>query len=221
MRSAVILEPRAATRGSNDELRSGDTPGVTRPMTYEEYLASPEERARYDIIDGYKIYYTWGQEALANPTREHQDIQGNLYESFRAWQRRTGTARTVQAPCDIQITVRPNRVRQPDLLVISTDRLALNPPRVSARPLSPAPELVAQILLPSDTRAVLAAKIADYCTVDVRECWVVAPGSQTVEVLRLSRNGDVAAAGLYGDNETAVSVVFPGLMLQVTDVFAE
>jgi hypothetical protein len=29
-----------------------EVPGVTRPMTYEEYLASPEEMARYDILGG-------------------------------------------------------------------------------------------------------------------------------------------------------------------------
>ena len=33
-----------------------DVPGITRPMTYEEYMSGPEEMARYDIIDGWKIY---------------------------------------------------------------------------------------------------------------------------------------------------------------------
>ena len=53
-----------------------EIPGITRPMTYEEYLRSPEERARYDILEGYKVYRRYGKEEMASPTRQHQNIQG-------------------------------------------------------------------------------------------------------------------------------------------------
>jgi len=58
-----------------------DVPGITRPMTYEEYISGPEEMARYDIIDGWKVYRLCGDKQLPNPTREYQQIQGNLYRT--------------------------------------------------------------------------------------------------------------------------------------------
>ncbi len=59
------------------------------PMTYEEYLASPEEMRRYDILDGWKVYRLYGAKQLPNPTVEHQEIQGNLYVPFRNFARST------------------------------------------------------------------------------------------------------------------------------------
>ena len=220
--TAVFEKPQAKYVHGDDGAPLGEeVPGITRPMTYEEYITSPEEMARYDIIDGYKVYYTWGQEKLANPTRLHQEIQGNIYEAFRAWQRATKAGRTIQAPCDVRITYQPNRVRQPDILVISNERLAANPPITDPTPLSPAPELVVEIVSPSDTKAVLSAKLADYCTVDVRECWVAASGAKTVEVLRLARDGTVTTVATYAEGDTAHSEVFPGLSVPVSAVFEE
>ncbi len=42
----VSAEPKVAGRSRKPK----DIPGVTRPMTYEEYLAEPEEMRRYDIL---------------------------------------------------------------------------------------------------------------------------------------------------------------------------
>ena len=48
-----------------EALRQADVPGITRPMTYEEYMAGPEEMARYDIIDGWKVYRLYGVKQTA------------------------------------------------------------------------------------------------------------------------------------------------------------
>lgn len=125
-----------------------EIPGVTRPMTYEEYLASPEENARYDIIDGYKAYYTFGGTEVTNPTRAHQMIAFNLAKAFDAYRRQVGSGHSLIGPCDVLVSQEPLRTRQPDVLFISEERWQANPSVNTAAPLAPAPELVVEFCLP-------------------------------------------------------------------------
>jgi Uma2 family endonuclease len=219
MSSIPAAEPKPKgikTRKSD----KGDVPGVTRPMTYEEYLASPEEMARYDILDGWKVYRLYGEQQLPNPTRRHQRIQGNLYVPLRRYEQQTGRGQVIQPPCDVRITRRPLRNRQPGLLFISVERLARNPPLDDPAPLAPAPELVIEIVSPSDRPAVLAAKIADYRSVNVQEVWVVRAEAQTVEVVRLTLD-EIETVATYGRGQTVASRAFSNIRVPVDEIFAE
>jgi Uma2 family endonuclease len=180
-------------------------------LTYEQYMQEGEVDRRYDIIDGVRIFMT-------NPTIAHQKVQGNIYTEIRVWRRQSQAGEVILAPCDILIQRSPLRTRQPDLLFISHERLGgrdLDDPA----PLDPAPELVVEILSPSDTRSVLDDKLADYVKVGVQECWVVSRRFQTVEVLRVTPAGTETVA-TSGMGETVLSVAFPGLTLAVAEVFA-
>jgi Uma2 family endonuclease len=184
---------------------------ATELLTYEQYMAEPEIRKRYDIIDGVRIFMT-------NPSIGHQETQGNIYSAFRAWRQANQAARVIMAPCDVLIRRSPLRTRQPDVLIISHERLGgrdLEDPS----PLEPAPELVVEILSPSDTRTTLKGKLADYQTVGVQQCWIVNRKLQTVEVVRLTPD-ESAIGATYSLGETAQSLVFPGLTLAVAEVFA-
>ncbi len=196
-----------------------DVPGITRPMTYEEYISGPEEMARYDIIDGWKVYRLYGDKQLPNPTREHQQIQGSLYLAFRQFTQKNWQGQAIMSPCDVLITWQPWHSRQPDVLLISSERLAQNPPADDPAPLSPAPEVVVEIVSPSDTPSVLTAKIEDYRSVDVQEVWVVRSGPQTVEVLPLSPGG--TSGSIYRRGEAAASLTFTHLVVPVDDIFQE
>lgn len=197
-----------------------DVPGITRPMTYEEYISGPEEMARYDILDGWKVYRLYGDNLLPSPTRRHQRILGRLLRHFQDYEEASDRGEAVIAPCDVEITYQPLRSRQPDLLFISRERLEQNAPSDEYAPLSPAPELVVEIVSPSDTASVLAAKIADYRAVDVREIWIVRSGDQAVEVVRLSaEQADVT--NIYGQDDAAVSQVFSGLAVPVGSIFSQ
>ena len=197
-----------------------DIPGRTRPMTYEEYMATPEEMARYDIIGGIKKYRLYGEKLLPSPTRTHQRIQGRLFLPFHAYEAASNAGQVVLPPCDVLITRTSRlRTRQPDMLFISTERLEANPSPDTAEPLSPAPELIVEILSPSDTPGVLAAKLADYRAVGVQEAWVLRTGPQTVDVVVLSDDA-IETVAVYESGQTAQSVVFPGLSAVVAEIFA-
>jgi Uma2 family endonuclease len=184
---------------------------ATDRLTYEQYMAEPEIRRRYDILDGVRIFMT-------NPTIRHQKIQGNVYRGIYAWQQISQAGEVVQAPCDVLIRRNPLRTRQPDVLFISQERLG-NRDLDDPSPLDPAPELVVEILSPSDTRSVLDDKLADYAKVAVQECWIVHRRSPSVEVLRLTPEGWASEAS-YTMGEIVQSITFPTLTLAVTDVFA-
>jgi Uma2 family endonuclease len=197
--------------------RDLDVPGVTRPMTYEEYLASPEEMARYDILDGWKVYRLYGEQQLTNPTIRHQRIQSRIARAFENYEMALKNGLTVEAPCDVQISRLPLRNRQPDVLFISNERFgsrSLEDPS----PLAPAPELVVEIISPSDQTSVLAAKIADYRNVDVQEVWVVRSTEQTIEVMRLALD-EIESMGVFEIGQVATSIAFEGLTVTVNDIF--
>ncbi len=220
MSSIPAAEPKPKA-GKSRKSEKGDVPGVTRPMTYEEYLASPEEMRRYDIIDGYKIYYVfgYGENQMTNPTRDHQRVLRRIARPFEDYEERTQAGQAFVSPCDVLIRRNPTRTRQSDVLFISNERLSENAPSDNPAPLSPAPELAVEILSPSDTRRVRQNKLNDYAAVDVCECWLVSLEAETVEVLRRA-GGAFETVAVYGRGQVVSSVTFRNLAVAVSDIFA-
>ena len=188
-------------------------PPRTNLLTYEEYLAEGEVNRRYDILNGVRFFMT-------NPTRKHQRIQRRLVLLMAPFEDQESKGQTLTAPCDVLITRQPLRTRQPDVLFISKERLAKNGPDDDPSPLAPAPELVIEILSPSDSVGVLAGKLADYQKVDVKECWIVQPEQKTVEQIALSRD-NIDTVHILTVGETLKSLEFPGLRILVADIFAD
>lgn len=157
-------------------------------------MTEGEDNRCYDIIDGERIFL--------------QD---------RSVLRQTGRGKVRTAPCDVLITRKPLRIRQPGLLFISGARYGDGTP-LDANPLTPSPELVVEVLSASVTRGVRRVKIADFCLVDVRECGLIRPQAETVEVLRLTADGPVREA-LYEPGQTLQCLTFPDLSLALDDIF--
>lgn len=217
----AAAKPKTKRNAPRKSRPSKNVSDAARPMTYEEYLATPEEMARYDIIDGVKKYRLYGEQKMPSPTRRNQRIQGNLFIPFRAFEQMQTKGQVIQPSCDVLVARTPRlRTRQPDMLFITNERWEANAAPDSAAPFSPAPELVVEILSPSDTRRVQTAKLADYAGVGVQECWFISSEAETVEVLALSPDTEPVTVGLYGQGQTVQSVVFPGLSVVVADFFA-
>ncbi len=182
-------------------------------LTYEDYCVEGEINQRYDIVDGIRIM-------PPAPVFRHQIVSDNITELFRHWVRSLRKARAVSAPLDILIRKRPLRTRQPDVLLMSESRYVKNGGRAMLSPLTVAPELVVEILSPSDKAEALTQKIEDYRSVDVRECWLADTVAQTVERLQLTKASS-ESAGVFGIGEFISSLEFPDLMVAIADVFAE
>lgn len=110
---------------------------------------------------------------IPGATRPHQRLVrrvARLCEDFTAKEKK---GECFVAPCDVLIRHIPLKTRQPDVLLISQERLDQNPPDSDPAPLSPAPELVVEIVSPSERPGQRAAKLSDYHSVSVREVWQV------------------------------------------------
>jgi Uma2 family endonuclease len=178
-------------------------------LTYQQYLDLPEMKARYSIVDGELVM-------AAAPTPNHQTVVQETFLKLDAFVREHGLGRVFVAPLDVLIRRDPLRTRQPDVIFISHTRRYI----IGQQVIEGGPDLVIEILSPSNTRRELEEKLHDYQAVNVREAWIVATQGQTVEVLRLSAER-LDRSGLYGLGDTIVSQVLPDLRLPVTEMFPE
>jgi Uma2 family endonuclease len=80
-----------------------------------------------------------------------------------------------------------------------------------------ASDITIEILTKHETRRARAAKIGDYRRIGVKECWIVSPQAQTVEVLRLPPEG-MCTVGIYGAGMQVRSVILEGLELPVDEI---
>jgi Uma2 family endonuclease len=179
----------------------------TRLLTYEEYLNEPESKERREIVDGEVVM-------VAAPTLYHQTISVNILGPTHYFVTMQGLGRIWHAPLDVVVEQEPVRVRQPDLLFVSNERSHI----LGDRMINGGPDLVMEILSPSNTRRYIESKLADYALIDVRECWLVSPEARTVEVLRLD-GGEWRRAYIRGPGERIESAVLPGLDLDIAAIF--
>ena len=155
--------------------------------TFADFLAWDED-VRAEIIDG----EVWMQAA---PLTEHQlvsmSLSAQLYQYLRG-----KTCRVVSAPFAVRLFEkegdRPEDVKtvvQPDIAVIC-DRAKID--RIGCKG---APDLVIEILSPSNRRHDQIKKMDLYWRAGVREYWIVDPEEKTVLTYRWNEAGYVFAGG--------------------------
>jgi Uma2 family endonuclease len=186
----------------------------TKKLTYEEYLAMPEMKCRYEIIDGELMM-------AASPIPIHQWIAANLFRAIDPFVRAGRLGILFFAPLDILISRVPLRTRQPDLLFLSAARSGITAGAQlrGLQLLQQAPDLVIEILSPTNARRDIDQKLEDYRSIGVHECWIVSPEALTVEVVRLAVEG-LQTLDIFGTGMTIHSEVLDGLALPVAEVFA-
>ena len=188
------------------------TAGV-KTLSFDEWQALPETKQLCEVVDGVLLM-------PPGPMPEHQwlGLVISRRMSLFAEARELGVVLT--APCDVVIRREPLRVRQPDVLFISAARGGIRRPAdlVGLSRLDTPPDLVVEVLSPSNTRRQVEEKLADYRSIGVLEGWLVNFPARTVEVLRLSGD-EVAVLGVYGMGDVLRSEALPGFELPIADIF--
>ena len=183
-------------------------------LSMEQYLQEDEVSARYEIIDGVRIF-------MASPTRRHQRIVANVNDLLRAFERSHRLGKAYISPCDVLIGRAPLNVRQPDALFISTERLNENESEENSSALAPAPELIVEVLSSSDRPTVLYGKLADFALVNVEEAWIISPDDQTLEQLIRNERGIFISNGIFSEKEILNSMAFPLFHISVANLFED
>ena len=182
-------------------------------LTFEAYLALPEMKRRYEIVDGVLIM-------PPAPTPDHQWIMMEIAVRLREFVDERDLGVVLTAPVDLLVQREPLRTRQPDILYLSAQRSGIRG-RAELRGLQfleIPPDLVVEVLSPSNTRRDLEDKLEDYRKVGVLECWLVSPEAETIEVLSFSDEG-TRVIDVFSIDGSLQSPVLPEFTLDLREVF--
>jgi Uma2 family endonuclease len=180
-----------------------------KTIRWEEYLSLP--LTHYEIIDG-------EVKELPSPSVRHQLTLGTLHQHLFEQVVKTGLGIVLMAPLDILLSRTPLHTRQPDLLFISKERGGTAQEIAALDRLETTPDLVIEILSPSDTVTEWRGKLQDYARLGVRELWAVDPQDSSIEVL-MNENGQWLSHGIFTGEMSIGSVVLPDLKLTAQQVF--
>ncbi|MBX6332788.1 MAG: Uma2 family endonuclease [Gemmatimonadaceae bacterium] len=126
-------------------------------------------------------------------------------------QRALGTV-VVESGCVLQRA--PDTVRGPDISFVS--RARLSPDQIDETYLEGAPDLVIEVLSPSNTRRQIREKVADYLAAGARLIWVVDPRAKHVVVYR----ADVPAEVVPWNEPLDGGEVIPGFTITIADLIS-
>ncbi|MDO5651959.1 MAG: Uma2 family endonuclease [Moraxella sp.] len=184
---------------------------LDKHYNYNDYLTW-DIKEKIELIKG-KVLIT-----KDTPARPHQDISQNinriLYRYFK-----NHPCRVYFAPFDVRL-YSPSReietVVQPDLCVVcDLDKL-------DTKGCLGAPDLVVEILPPSNTKKEMSVKFDIYQEAGVREYWIVNPNEGTLLIYTL-KDGIYIGMRPYvaGETQTAHSAIFPEMVFDVDDLFRQ
>ncbi len=150
------------------------------------------------------------------PGSLHQTIAGNLFFRVNSifWAK---SCRVFPAPFDVRLPIAGNlkdsTVVQPDLCVVC-DEAKLS----DSRGCNGAPDLVAEILSPGNSRHEMDTKFHLYEESGVKEYWIIQPESRTVLVYHLI-NGLYSGLPPFTEGMELHGLVFPDLRFPVDELF--
>ena len=189
------------------------TTAITERLTYDQWRKLPESNRPCEVVDGVI-------QMPPAPFSYHGWIADNVLECLRPFVRSRGLGVVMSAPVDVLVQKEPLRARQPDVLFLSAERTGIRGAEdLQAMPvIEVPPDLVVEVLSPGETRARVRDKLQDYQAIGVRECWLISPEGETIEVLRLTGKG-CERSGLFGAGDNVRSEVLPDLDFAVDAAF--
>ena len=179
---------------------------ATRPITIEEFETFPRE-GRWELINGEPV-------ELALSVDESSSIGATIIGLLGSFIRPRGLGRLYGA--DGGFVLFPDRptVRVPDAAFVRAERA----PQGQARRSFPrlAPDLVVEVLSPSDRASEVVAKSEMYQEAGVPLIWRVDPEPKTITIIASGKSPRVLQSGDTLDGGD----VLPGFSVPVAEIFA-
>ena len=174
--------------------------------TYQDYLEMPDDGNRYEIINGELIM-------PPAPNTIHQKVALKIEYELLKFNDKETKGELFHAPYDVVMS--DMNVVQPDILFVSTARHDI----VGQEYIEGAPDLVVEVLSPSNWLYDRSEKFRAYRDAGVGEYWIVDPRADTLEVfvheaeasdyvlLNKFKMGDVVTLHVLSGFEVAVDEV--------------
>jgi Uma2 family endonuclease len=184
-------------------------PEEGRHFTYADYKAwELDEGERFELIEGTAY-------AMAAPNDFHQAISGEIFRQIANYIRGK-PCKVRAAPYDVRLFYAEDEsddtVVQPDISVICDEK------KRGPEGCRGAPDLVVEILSPANIAEEMVRKFNLYMKAGVREYWIVAPKTKTIQSFVLE-NGAYTGT-VYNANAVLPSAVLAGLSITLDEVFS-
>jgi Uma2 family endonuclease len=183
----------------------------------EEQLYTYADYKEWDLGVGERYELFYGEPfAMAAPGTRHQAILTELLSQFHAYLRGK-PCKVYPAPFDVRLFYEEDEsddtVVQPDISVVCDEK------KRGTEGCRGAPDLVVEILSPSNTAMEMETKFGLYREAGVREYWIINPEKNGLTVYCF-KDGSILT-NAYGSTDTVPVSIFPELSISLEDVFAE
>lgn len=168
----------------------------------------PDKLERWERIDD--VIY----DMSPSPSSEHQRIVTRLVRDISGYLKGK-TCECFTAPFDVYLEANENgQYVQPDITVICDSS------KIHHKGCMGVPDMVVEVLSPGTAKKDRLAKLRAYRKAGVRECWIVDPYNETVEVYVFA-NDDTVFPTVYNKEDTVAVTVLEGLDINLQDIFDE
>ncbi|WP_316815582.1 Uma2 family endonuclease [Pedobacter nyackensis] len=184
---------------------------LSATYSYASYLRWKFEE-RVELIKG-KVFQ------MSAPSVNHQRLLGFLYTEIYVYLK-NHRCEAFAAPFDVRFPDKSKAdnkvytVLQPDICVICDET------KLDRRGCIGAPDIVVEVLSPSNNRKELKNKFDIYEEYGVREYWIVHPQERTLLKYMLSHDGVFVSGAPYEGRSEFTSDILPGFRLNVEELFS-
>lgn len=179
------------------------SPG-TELLTVEDYRATPEGK-RYQLVEG-------DLHMAPAPSFYHGEIALNIATIIKNFLAQNPLGKVAAAPSDVYLS--EHNVVQPDVYFIARQNLGI----IAADGVHGAPDLVIEVLSPSNALLDKRAKRSVYARAGVKELWLVDPILLQIQRYDFSRD-PAKPVQFIEETESLTTPLLPGLTISAADVF--
>ncbi|MGH2458855.1 MAG: Uma2 family endonuclease [Chloroflexota bacterium] len=174
-------------------------------LTYEDLIEMPNDRQRYEIVDG-ELYVT------AAPNTSHQTAVTNLTTVLNVHVRAHHLGRVFTAPYDV--ILEDTTVVEPDIIFVAEARKEI----ILPAHIRGAPDLVVEVLSHWTSRADRQVKHQAYARHGIASYWLLDPDRQVFTVNALA-DGEYKEVAVAHESERIHAEPFPDLVIELSEIW--
>jgi len=186
---------------------------LNKRYTFADYLTWIDDKRR-ELIDGFiKIM-------SPAPNRIHQTLAMNLLREI-SWFLKKRKCKVFASPFDIRLPKNGENDDDKTYTVVLPDICVIcDLSKLDDRGCIGAPDLIIEIVSPSNTKHDVETKFKLYQEHGVREYWIVFPYEKTISVFLLNEKNKYEIIGMYAENSKVPVNIFNGeLLIDLLEVF--
>jgi len=180
-----------------------------KEYTYEEWLEL-DNNEDTELIDGI-VYMRYGPGKHSGPSRRHQKISMAFSVAFGSFL--LGKTCEVYADLPVRLNKDKDTTVRPDISVIC------DPGKLDDKGCNGAPDLIAEILSPSNMAEDVWTKYNKYLLAGVKEYWIVDPVKNEVTVYILEDS--IYIRTFYTQKDIIPVTTLPGCEVDLSVIFAK